>query len=97
MSADDLLNQKDGVKQFTEILSAQNTTSEDVDDSQVYSNSPNATNAAETLNGEVECVETVPDHMALELGNILKSNGGDEPDGKPPKPDTPFTKVRSFN
>jgi len=93
MSADDLSNQQNSAKQFTDILSAENPTPGDVDTSQVYAN---ATNAAETLNVEVpvECVETVPDHMALELGNLFKGSGV-EPDGKPPMPNKPFSKVRA--
>jgi len=95
MSSNNLLNQQDGAKQFTDILSAQKPTPEDVNASHVYANSPDAINAAETLNGELDCGEPVPKHLALEMANFDKGGSTEQPEVSSPKPETAFSKVRT--
>ena len=93
MSADNRMSES--TKPLTDILSAQSPTAEDVNGSHVYANNPHAINAAETLNGELDFGEPVPEHLALEMANFNKG-GSIEPDVSSPKPETAFSKVRTL-
>ena len=95
MSSDNLLNQQDSAQQFTDILSAQKPTPEEFNASHVYANNPHAINAAEALNGELDCGEPVPKHLALEMANFDKSGSNELPEVSSPKPETAFSKVRT--
>jgi len=80
--------------QLADILSAQNPSTEDVNASHVYANSPDAINAAERLNGGLGHGEPVPEHLALEMANFNKGNQTEEVQS--PKPETAFSKVRTL-
>ena len=86
-----VVNQQDSAQQFTDILSAQKPTPEDVNASHVYVNSPHA---AEALNGDLDCGEPVPKHLALEMANFDKGGSDKQPEVSSPKPETAFSKVR---